>query len=64
MTRVINFYACQSRHVLSINTVLQAQIVFDDYPVTGLPHCTPGGSVSTCGSSMTVNSWIVETANH
>jgi hypothetical protein len=65
VTRVINFYACGTATCSSTNAVLQAQITFDDYSVSNSYSCTwPGGPLSTCGTAMTVNSWILETANN
>jgi Tfp pilus assembly protein PilX len=65
VTRVINFYACRSATCSSSKAVLQAQITFDDFSVSNSYSCTwPGGPTSTCGTAMTVNSWILETANN
>jgi hypothetical protein len=64
VTRVINFYACRTGTCSSTNAILQAQITFDDYSVSNSYLCTPGVSVSTCGTAMTVDSWILETANN
>jgi hypothetical protein len=64
VTRVINFYTCRSASCSSSNAILQAQIAFDDYSISNAYACTPGVSVSTCGTAMTVNSWILETANN
>jgi hypothetical protein len=64
VTRVINFYACTSATCSSTNAILQAQITFDDYSVSNAYSCTPGISLSTCGTAMTVNSWVLETANN
>jgi hypothetical protein len=67
VTRVVNFFACQSGTCSSTNSVLQAQITFDDYPLTGSKNCLFGQSppqVSTCGTGMTINSWVLKTANN
>jgi hypothetical protein len=71
VTRVINFYAyvCTNQNCSSTgpNPVLQAQITFDDWPADNSNRlCDPsaGGKSSTCGTAMTVNSWILETANN
>jgi hypothetical protein len=66
VTRVINFFACQSGTCSSTNAVLQAQVTYDDYPVNGPKNCLYGQSppqVSTCGTGMTINSWILKTAS-
>jgi hypothetical protein len=64
VTRVINFYACRSATCSSANAILQAEITFDDYSVGNTYSCAPGSSISTCGTAMTVDSWILETANN
>jgi hypothetical protein len=64
VTRVINFYACRTATCSSSNAVLQAQVTFDDYSVSNVYACTPGGSIATCGTAMTINRWILETANN
>jgi hypothetical protein len=64
VTRVVNFYACTAASCTSGNAVLQAQVTFDDYSVTNSYSCSPGGPTSTCGTAMTVNTWILKTANN
>ncbi len=70
VTRVMTFYTCAGPltggNCSSSNAILQAQVIFDDYD-TAAPNnnyfCSTTAS-STCGSAMTINSWIFETANH
>jgi hypothetical protein len=64
VTRVVNFYACTAASCTSGNAVLQAQVTFDDYSVTNSYSCSPGGPTSTCGTAMTINTWILKTANN
>jgi hypothetical protein len=66
VTRAINFYACTSTSCSSSNAIVQAQVYYNDYPPGNgtQPICTPGGETSTCGTAMTINSWIVETGNN
>jgi type II secretory pathway pseudopilin PulG len=64
VTRVINFYACHTGTCSASNALLEAQVTFDDYSVANAYSCTYLGSTSTCGTAMTVNSWILETANN
>ena len=64
VTRVINLYACHSGTCSSANAVLQAQVTYDDYSVSNEYHCQYGGATSTCGTAMTIDSWILETANN
>jgi hypothetical protein len=63
VTRMIYFYACASSSCSASNSILTALVTFDDYSVSNTYNCNPGGLVSTCGSAMTINSWIVETGN-
>jgi hypothetical protein len=66
VTRVINFFACQSGTCSSTNALLQAQVTYDDYPVNGPKNCLYNQNppqVSTCGTGMTVNSWVLKTAS-
>jgi hypothetical protein len=67
VTRAINFYACgTAAGCSSSNAIVQAQVYYNDYPPGNgtTPICTPGGETSTCGTAMTINSWIVETGNN
>jgi hypothetical protein len=60
-TRVINFYACTDSACTSSTSLAQARVTFDDYSTGNTYVCTYEGDTSTCGSSMTVNSWTVNT---
>lgn len=65
VSRAINFYACVTSNCSSTDAIVEAQIYYNDYPpgngTTSI--CTPGGETATCGTAMTINSWIVETGN-
>lgn len=71
VTRVVNFFTCAASTSLpvgptdcdSTNALVEAQVSFDDYNSDNKSFCTPGGVVSSCGSAMTINSWVVETGN-
>jgi len=78
LTRVISFYACPTASITVLtpcatqsngtpysSVVLVALVTFDDYAINNSNQwCPPPvGKASTCGSSMTINSWVVETAN-
>jgi hypothetical protein len=58
--RVVTFAACPSPGALTYNTclsnaVLLAQVTFDDFALNG---------ATAQGTGITVNSWVVQTANH
>jgi hypothetical protein len=61
VTRVVTFTACDGACNGS-NTLLSAQVTFDDYSLAGYHTCT-GTHLGTCGVGMTVNSWVVTGAN-
>jgi hypothetical protein len=62
-TRVVTFYACPSTTTATACALapsLQAVIDFDDYPNTiSASNCLPGngGPSSTCGTTLTIQSW-------
>lgn len=66
-TRVVNFYACSSGTLQGPCTstpVVRAQVTFDDYSTANAYHCGAGAAnPMTCGSGMTINSWIVGAGN-
>ncbi|MGD0255653.1 MAG: hypothetical protein ABSB99_08910 [Acidimicrobiales bacterium] len=65
LTREVNFYACTSALCTSSNAVLQAEVTFEDYSSDNTTyHCSPTTGLSTCGTGMLIDSWVVETANH
>ena len=80
LTRVINFYVCTTSVPCSTpgspgptttsaapanKLILQAQVIFDDYSLDKTYLCDPSkGTISTCGSSMTISSWVQQTASH
>jgi hypothetical protein len=64
VTRVINFWACKSTSCSASSAVVSAQVTFDDYDSANNYNCTPGVSVSTCGSAQTINSWIIKTGDN
>jgi hypothetical protein len=56
----VTFAACPSPGALTYNTclsnaVLLAQVTFDDFALNG---------ATAQGTGITVNSWVVQTANH
>jgi len=59
-TRSIIFKACPGGQTLSQCTkpIVTAQVVFDDYSPLDQYDCTSAGT-TTCGTGMTVLSWIV-----
>jgi hypothetical protein len=67
VTRVINFYACgQDPSKVACTTTdsaIVAQVSYDDYATNNTSNCTSGGVTSTCGSAMTINSWVVQKGN-
>ncbi len=65
-TRVITFRACpagQSASACMATPILEAKVTFDDYPSGGLFACTTTVT-ATCGVGMTINSWVVYSANN
>jgi hypothetical protein len=41
---------------------VQAVVYFDDFSSSSVNDCTPSGAQTTCGSTMTVYSWVVESS--
>lgn len=59
-TRVFTFYACTTSSCTSAgNSVLTAQVTFDDFSAQGADNCSVS-LTSTCGTGMTVNTWSLE----
>lgn len=44
------------------NWYVQAVVYFDDFSSSSVNDCTVSGAQTTCGSTMTVYSWIVESS--
>ncbi len=63
VTRIIDFRACTTKDCPNGSVILRARVVFDDYSAAHIGDCAPNMS-STCGTAMTIESWILETANH
>lgn len=62
-TRNILFEACMSSSpCTSSNTVIQAEVDFDDFDPNNNYQCF-GATTTTCGTSMDVTSWIVTKVN-
>jgi len=65
VSRAIIFYACQVATGCSgSNATVVATVYFDDTSPSGLNECSPPTETATCGSGMTIDSWVVETANN
>lgn len=72
VTRVINFFTCTVSTAIpvgastctSADALVSALVTYDDYDSTNHYHCIPGGLLSSCGSSMTVSSWVVQSVNN
>ena len=64
VTRAIAFYACQQAPCLANNSVVEAIVYFDDSSASGLDECSSPTETATCGAGMTIDSWVVETANN
>jgi type II secretory pathway pseudopilin PulG len=59
-TRVVTFSVCLSTisaSACAASPLLQAVVTFDDYPATG-GVVNSGACTSTCGETMTINSWL------
>jgi hypothetical protein len=70
-TREINFYACQqtsssyaTTQCLANNSILVAKVSFDDVSSSGLDACSYPPNSATCGSGMTIEGWVDQTANN
>lgn len=61
--RFIDFYACTTGTCSATNSVLHANITFFDSDPSGNVNCS-GTTTSTCGISMTINSWDVVTSDN
>jgi hypothetical protein len=75
ISRVVDFYTCvipgpppQSPPTCNgTNSVLSAIVTFDDFATSNnVSQCqaSPTLESSTCGSAMTINSWVLNTASH
>jgi hypothetical protein len=42
------------------NPYVQGVVIFDDYTSNNINDCTPSGAQTTCGSTMTIYTWVVE----
>jgi len=61
-TRVETFSACpstESASTCTANPYVQAVVTFDDYP-TPIGLATTSACTTTCGTGMTVDSWVVK----
>ena len=66
-TRTVTFFACpvgQSASVCTAGPIVTAQVVFDDYtnptsPAKPVRTCNITSGTTTCGTSLTIKSWIV-----
>lgn len=67
-TRVVTFSTClagESQSLCLAGPLLQAVVAFDDFSSTNVIDCTALPVVTTtCGTAMTINGWVVESANH
>jgi hypothetical protein len=62
-TREVLFLACRAGSCTMANSIIQASVTYDDYSTSGSYVCGPATGTETCGSGMTVNSWLVQNAN-
>jgi hypothetical protein len=61
-TRVETFSACpasEGNSTCTASPYVQAVVTFDDYSA-GIGIATPNACTTTCGTGMTVNSWVVK----
>lgn len=68
-TRVIDFYGCIApssgvaiNNCTSSNALLSANISYNDLPLSGTYSCT-GAITGTCGTSMSIESWTVNSSS-
>jgi hypothetical protein len=62
-TRVVTFDACpsnESPNACTANPFLQAIVTFDDYGSSDVDHCISPSNEATCGTGMTLSSWILQ----
>lgn len=68
VSRAVTFYACEQTlnpvSCLGSNSILVATVYFNDTSSSGVDDCSPPTETDTCGSGMTITSWVVETANN
>lgn len=64
VTRAVLFDACQTAPCSANNSIVIATVYFTDISTSGVNSCSSPTNSSTCGVGMTINSWIVETANN
>ncbi|MGH7868394.1 MAG: hypothetical protein ACREP9_12400, partial [Candidatus Dormibacteraceae bacterium] len=64
-TRVVTFFACQAgeNSCGQNNAIVTATANFQDLSPTGIDGCYDGADTGTCGLSMTISSWIVQSAD-
>jgi hypothetical protein len=63
-TREVLFLACRTGgSCTTSNAIIQASVTYDDYSTSGFYVCSSATGTQTCGSGMTVNSWLVQNAD-
>jgi len=62
-TRVVDLYACTTSSCLAANAVIHAQVTFDDFSSTSVDTCTLTTLPGSCGTGMTISSWVVQGSN-
>jgi hypothetical protein len=63
INRVVIFDACQNAPCIASNSVVVATVYFDDTAPSDAYDCSAATNSSTCGSGLTIDSWVVESAN-
>jgi Tfp pilus assembly protein PilX len=61
-SRVVTLDACpsiQTAAACTANPFLQAVVTFDDYSNANVDQCTSSSNDATCGTGMTLSSWVL-----
>jgi Tfp pilus assembly protein PilX len=62
-TRVVTLDTCpssESQSTCTANPYLQAIVTFNDYSNANSYHCTSATDEATCGTGMSISSWIIQ----